>query len=115
LRIQASAGAVIAVVEDADVENLVARADLALYRAKDGGKNRWRLFEADMDADFRARQILKAELRDAVANERLRIIYQPIVHLATRRIVGCEALCRWYHPQLGTISPSEFIPLAEEM
>jgi predicted signal transduction protein with EAL and GGDEF domain len=115
LRIQASAGAVLVRAGEADVESLVVRADLALYEAKDGGKNRWRLFEETMDAAFRARQTLKSELRNAVENGALRVVYQPIVNLRTMRIAGCEALCRWEHPDLGSVSPSVFIPLAEEM
>jgi EAL domain-containing protein (putative c-di-GMP-specific phosphodiesterase class I) len=68
-----------------------------------------------MDAAFRARQTLKSELRNAVENGALRVVYQPIVNLQTMRIAGCEALCRWEHPDLGSVSPAVFIPLAEEM
>ncbi len=115
LRILASAGAVLAIAGESDVEDLIVKADLALYQAKDDGKNRWRLFEATMDAAFRARQTLKAELRLAVEQEELRVVYQPIVGLKSMKIASCEALCRWDHPQLGSVSPSVFIPLAEEM
>lgn len=115
LRIQASAGAVLTRVGDADVEDLIVKADLALYEAKDDGKNRWRLFEATMDAAFRARQTLKAELRLAVEQGDLRVVYQPIVGLKSMKIASCEALCRWDHPELGSVSPAVFIPLAEEM
>ncbi|MEX0345332.1 MAG: putative bifunctional diguanylate cyclase/phosphodiesterase [Rhizobiaceae bacterium] len=115
LRILASAGAVLAVAGESDVEDLIVKADLALYQAKDDGKNRWRLFEATMDAAFRARQTLKAELRLAVEQEELRVVYQPIVGLKSMKIASCEALCRWDHPELGSVSPSVFIPLAEEM
>ncbi len=115
LRIQASAGAVLSRVGDSDVEDLIVKADLALYEAKDDGKNRWRIFEATMDAAFRARQTLKAELRLAVEQGDLRVVYQPIVGLKSMKIASCEALCRWDHPELGSVSPSVFIPLAEEM
>ncbi len=115
LRILASAGAVGAIAGESDVEDLIVKADLALYEAKDDGKNRWRLFEATMDAAFRARQTLKAELRLAVEREELRVVYQPIVGLKSMKIASCEALCRWDHPELGSVSPSVFIPLAEEM
>ena len=115
LRIQASAGAVVVKAAESDVDDLIVKADLALYEAKDEGKNRWRLFEATMDAAFRARQTLKAELRLAIEQGDLRVVYQPIVGLKSMKIASCEALCRWDHPELGSVSPSVFIPLAEEM
>lgn len=115
LRIQASAGAVISRVEGTDVDEMIVKADLALYKAKELGKNGWRLFEAAMDAAFRNRQLMKADLRSAVENKTLRVVYQPIVAMDTMRIASCEALCRWDHPELGPISPAVFIPLAEEM
>ncbi|WP_224545346.1 putative bifunctional diguanylate cyclase/phosphodiesterase [Mesorhizobium sp. CA16] len=115
LRIQASGGAVLSRVEDTDVDAMIVKADLALYKAKELGKNSWRLFEASMDAAFRNRQLMKADLRNAVQARELRVVYQPIVATSTMRIASCEALCRWDHPDLGPISPSVFIPLAEEM
>lgn len=115
LRIQASAGAVLSKVADTDVDAMIVKADLALYKAKELGKNNWRLFEASMDAAFRNRQLMKADLRSAVESKGLRVVYQPIVSMHTMRIASCEALCRWDHPDLGPISPSIFIPLAEEM
>lgn len=115
LRIQASAGAVLSRVDSTTVDEMIVKADLALYKAKELGKNGWRLFEASMDAAFRNRQLMKADLRSAVEASALRIVYQPIVAMETMRIVSCEALCRWDHPDLGPISPAIFIPLAEEM
>jgi diguanylate cyclase (GGDEF)-like protein len=115
LRIQASAGAVLSKVAETDVDAMIVKADLALYKAKELGKNGWRLFEAAMDAAFRNRQLMKADLRSAVESRSLRVVYQPIVAMDTMRIASCEALCRWDHPDLGPISPGVFIPLAEEM
>ncbi|TIS73338.1 MAG: EAL domain-containing protein, partial [Mesorhizobium sp.] len=115
LRIQTSGGAVLSVVKDTDVDGMIVKADLALYKAKELGKNSWRLFEASMDAAFRNRQLMKADLRSAVQAKELRVVYQPIVSMSTMRIASCEALCRWDHPDLGPISPGVFIPLAEEM
>ncbi|MER8656590.1 EAL domain-containing protein [Mesorhizobium sp. M0847] len=115
LRIQASGGAVLSKVKDTEVDAMIVKADLALYKAKELGKNSWRLFEAAMDAAFRNRQMMKADLRNAVQARELRVVYQPIVAVNTMRIASCEALCRWDHPDLGPISPSVFIPLAEEM
>lgn len=115
LRIQVSGGAVLCKVKDADIDAMTVKADLALYKAKELGKNGWRLFEAAMDAAFRNRQLMKADLRNAVETRNLRVVYQPIVALDSMRIASCEALCRWDHPEMGPISPAIFIPLAEEM
>ncbi|MEO3384729.1 EAL domain-containing protein [Mesorhizobium sp. CAU 1741] len=115
LRIQASAGAVLTTAGSADVDAMIVRADLALYKAKEDGKNGWKLFEAVMDQAFRNRQVMKADLRQAVESRALRVVYQPIVSMETMRISSCEALCRWDHPEIGPISPAVFIPLAEEM
>ncbi len=115
LRIQASGGAALSRVKDTDVDAMIVKADLALYKAKELGKNDWRLFEATMDAAFRNRQLMKTDLRAAIESKSLRVIYQPIVTMDTMRIASCEALCRWEHRELGPISPAVFIPLAEEM
>jgi diguanylate cyclase (GGDEF)-like protein len=115
LRMQVSAGAVMSQVDRTDVDGMFVKADLALYKAKEQGKNGWRIFENAMDDAFRNRQLMKADLRNAIAGDKLRVVYQPIVSLKTMRIDGCEALCRWDHPELGAISPAVFIPLAEEM
>jgi len=115
LRIQASGGAVLVKVEGSDVDDMIVKADLALYKAKELGKNGWQLFEASMDAAFRNKQLMKADLRSAVEARALRVVYQPIVSMKTMRIASCEALCRWDHAELGPISPAIFIPLAEEM
>ncbi|MGY6708771.1 MAG: putative bifunctional diguanylate cyclase/phosphodiesterase [Rhizobiaceae bacterium] len=115
LRIQVSGGAVMASARDADFDALVVKADLALYTTKESGKNGWKMFEPAMDQAFRNRQLLKADLRQAVEAGGLRVVYQPIVSMQTMRIASCEALCRWDHPDLGPISPAIFIPLAEEM
>lgn len=115
LKIHASIGAVLGRVNEMDVDAMLVRADLALYKAKELGKNRWQLFEAEMDAEFRRKQVMKADLRAAIENRALRIVYQPIVGLDSMRIASCEALCRWDHPEFGPVSPAVFIPMAEEM
>jgi len=115
LHVKASIGAVMGRVCDLDVDVMMVKADLALYRAKERGKNQWQLFEAEMDAEFRHKQMLKVDLLEAIEQKSLRLVYQPIVALDTMRISGCEALCRWNHSELGPISPAVFIPLAEEM
>jgi len=115
LRIEASCGAVLSPVKEGDLDAMIVKADLALYKAKEFGKNSWQLFETSLDDAFRSRQLMKAELRNAVETNGLRVVYQPIVGMDSMRIVSCEALCRWDHPELGPISPGVFIPLAEEM
>ncbi|EKF18204.1 putative bifunctional diguanylate cyclase/phosphodiesterase [Nitratireductor pacificus] len=115
VRIQTSGGAVVVPVSNGDVDAMIVKADLALYKAKELGKNVWSLFETEMDVAFRNRQIMKADLRSAVEAGNLRVVYQPIVDMHTMRIASCEALCRWDHPDLGLVSPAIFIPLAEEM
>lgn len=115
LRAQFSAGAVFLPVSYDDAEGMIVKADLALYEAKETGKNSWRLFEATMDAAFRQKQMLKADLRNAVQAGSLRVVFQPIIDIKGMSVVTCEALCRWDHPELGAVSPGVFIPLAEEM
>lgn len=116
LNVQVSAGGVLLKASDANVDTMIVKADLALYRAKEeAGGNNWRLFDPEMDEAFHQRQRMKAALRSAVESKSLRIVYQPIVSLETMRIEGCEALCRWDHPELGAVPPSTFIPLAEQM
>ncbi|WP_173932794.1 EAL domain-containing protein [Chelativorans sp. Marseille-P2723] len=115
LRVQVSGGGVVVPVRGHDMDSITVKADLALYSAKEQGKNGWRLFEAEMDAAFRNRQVMKADLRSAIQAKALRVVYQPIVDMQSMRITSCEALCRWDHPELGPVSPSVFIPLAEEM
>ena len=97
-----------------DLDALLIKADLALYKAKTSGKSQVQIFHDEMDTDYRYRQRLKAELKLALANNGLSLAYQPIVDLKSRRVVSCEALARWHHPELGAIPPSLFIPLAEE-
>ena len=97
-----------------DLDGLMTKADLALYKAKALGKGRSQVFHDEMDTDYRYRQRLKAELKEAVATGGLSLVFQPIVDLQTRRVVSCEALARWHHPELGAIPPSLFIPIAEE-
>lgn len=115
LALQVSGGAVMAKVRDTSVDNLIVKADLALYKAKGLGKNGWQLFEETLDRAFRERQRLKGELRGAIDRDELTVLYQPIVDANTLQVASCEALCRWHHPELGNIPPSVFIPLAEEM
>ena len=95
-------------------EELGQSADLALYRAKQDGRGVCRFFEPDMDRKLRERRALELDLRDAVARDEMALHYQPLLDAETMEIVGYEALLRWTHPARGAVSPTEFIPVAEE-
>ncbi len=97
-----------------DANQLLRNADLALYRAKNEGRGTYRFFELGMDARMHARRQLELDLRSALADDGFEVHYQPIVNLDTNNITAFEALLRWKHPERGSISPAEFIPLAEE-
>ncbi len=88
-------------------------ADMALYRAKNEGRNRACFYDAVMDADLSSRKLLEADLREAIENDQLTLHYQPVVSKDGETVVAVEALCRWTHPERGEIPPSEFIPVAE--
>ena len=94
---------------------LLSNADLALYRAKEQGRNRHSLFAADLNAASQERLALESALRHAVERQELELHYQPKIDLRSGRVTGVEALVRWRHPQRGLLSPDRFIPLAEEI
>jgi predicted signal transduction protein with EAL and GGDEF domain len=96
-------------------EHLLREADLAMYRAKEDGKARHQVFDPNMEYETMERLRLENDLRRALQRDELRVHYQPVVHLETRRIIGMEALVRWEHPERGVILPDEFVPLAEEI
>jgi diguanylate cyclase (GGDEF)-like protein len=110
-----SIGLVAARNSDEQLDSLMTKADLALYKCKANGKAQSQIFHEEMDFAYRYRQRLKAELQACVAAGGLTLAYQPIIDLKSRRVVGCEALARWHHPELGTIPPSVFVPIAEEI
>jgi diguanylate cyclase (GGDEF)-like protein/PAS domain S-box-containing protein len=95
-------------------ESVLRNADLALHEAKGAGKSRSAVFDPSMERDAVNRLELQADLRYALERKQLRLVYQPIVSLATGHITGVEALLRWHHPTRGLVSPTEFIPIAEE-
>jgi diguanylate cyclase (GGDEF)-like protein len=88
-------------------------ADMALYRAKNEGRNRACIYDAAMDADLSKRKLIEQELREAIEKGELDVLYQPIVNGSGEKVVGVEALARWSHATRGVISPAEFIPIAE--
>lgn len=95
-------------------ETLVRNADTALYRAKELGRDNCQFYTTDMNSAAFERLVLETQLRKAIENEEFVLVYQPQVRLDTGAVVGVEALVRWEHPELGVISPGEFIPLAED-
>jgi diguanylate cyclase (GGDEF)-like protein len=97
-----------------DPEQIMRHADLALYRAKAEGRNRFRIFESEMEEEFQSRQQLTRDLQDAIDGNELQVHYQPIVSAATFEIQAMEALARWPHPTRGMVSPKLFIELAEK-
>ncbi|MCL4368580.1 MAG: diguanylate cyclase, partial [Actinobacteria bacterium] len=96
------------------VEMLLQQADLAMYAAKSDGGNAYRLHQPDMTTAAVARFRLRNDLRDALEHGDFRLCYQPLLRLSDRAVVGAEALLRWRHPTLGEVSPTVFIPPAEE-
>ena len=110
----ASIGIALAPDDGADLDQLLKNADLAMYGAKADGRRTYRFFEVGMDERVKTRRILELELRQAIMDGGFEVFYQPLLNLQDNKISGCEALLRWRHPRRGMISPSEFIPIAEE-
>ena len=113
LSVTASMGIAVAPADGREGDELLRHADLALYQSKHGGRNRHSRFDWSMRERQNRVYELEMGLRAALANGDLRLHYQPIFNSESGRIVICEALMRWDHPQLGPISPGEFIPIAE--
>jgi EAL domain-containing protein (putative c-di-GMP-specific phosphodiesterase class I)/GGDEF domain-containing protein len=113
INIGASIG--IAVIDSCvqDAGDILRYADMALYRAKNEGRNRACIYDAAMDADLSNRKLLESALRQAIKNQELHVVYQPIVNPSGQKLMGVEALARWVHPVHGEIPPARFIPIAE--
>ncbi len=114
VQIGASAGVVLAPLHGSDLDSLLSFGDVALYHAKSQGRSRSSLFSPDMNDMRRERAELESELRRAVVDQHLHLVFQPQFDLVSARLVGAEALLRWTHPVRGAIPPAEFIPIAEE-
>jgi diguanylate cyclase (GGDEF)-like protein len=112
--IGSSIGATFAPADGADAEALIRNADLALYKAKSEGRNRYRRFEAAMEAEARDRRELEDDMRRGISRNEFELHYQTIVDVAKQACCGAEALLRWRHPERGLILPDQFIEIAEE-
>jgi diguanylate cyclase (GGDEF)-like protein/PAS domain S-box-containing protein len=97
-----------------DAETLLKNADMALYHAKDQGRNCYQFFEPDLNARAIERQAIETGLHAALENREFELFYQPKMNLKTGVIVGAEALLRWHHPDRGLLEPAQFVPIAEE-
>ncbi len=109
-----SIGIALAPDDGDDADMLTRNADLALYKAKGNGRGVFRFYSQDLHADAEDRRQLEQDLRHAISTGGLHLEYQPVVETTTERIIGFESLVRWDHPTRGAISPSTFIPVAEE-
>lgn len=114
LHVTTSIGIALVPADGEDVDGLMKAADVAMYRAKEQGRNNFQFYTPDMN--FRAGELLmlETELRKAIDEDQLVLHYQPQVHMASGALVGMEALVRWRHPEQGMVSPGDFIPLAED-
>jgi diguanylate cyclase (GGDEF)-like protein len=97
-----------------DFEELLRHADLAMYQAKDAGRNTYRFFDEDINASIRENMHLVTAMRAALVQQEYVLYYQPVIDLASGALVGAEALVRWQNPKLGLVSPALFIPVAEK-
>ena len=110
----ASTGITIFPDDGKTIDILIKNADIAMYHAKNLGKNNYKYFSKSMNFDLKRKLSLEGKLRKAIEAGWLTLDYQPIIDVETNEIVSLEGLCRWEDPELGVISPDEFIPLAED-
>ena len=112
--ISASIGITVFPEDASDTEALIKNADQSMYHAKNMGRNQYSFFTRAMQIEAQKRRVMINDLRLAIDEDQFRVVYQPIINLATQQVYKAEALVRWQHPTHGLISPAEFIPLAEE-
>ncbi len=113
--IGASVGVSAAPSDGDEADDLLKKADMALYRVKGDGRGAFHFFERAMDEQLQVRRALELDLRRALQEGEFELYYQPFYSLGDDRVTGCEALLRWNHPERGMVSPADFIPLAEEI
>ncbi|MTD32561.1 EAL domain-containing protein [Paludibacterium denitrificans] len=114
IRVSGSIGIALYPADGADIPSLLKAADSAMYAAKKSGKNRYRFFSSEMTSRAKERLQVEQGLQQALAQQQLRVFYQPTFSLHDGAIHGFEALLRWQHPQLGLLPSARFISVAEE-
>ncbi|HKU92379.1 MAG TPA: EAL domain-containing protein [Sphingomicrobium sp.] len=114
IRIGVSIGCAFGPIDGATVDDLILKADLALYQAKDAGRGCARYFSSELQSEQEDRVRLEADLRSAIASKQFHLAFQPLINAKTQKLIGFEALIRWNHPQRGFVPPNVFIPVAEE-
>ena len=114
IQLTASVGVVLSPADYNNPEDLLRNATIAMYRAKESGRDRFKVFNSKMLERAVRVMNLESELRSGIANNEFTLMFQPVLHLKTERLIGFEALVRWLHPERGLVGPGEFIPLAEE-
>jgi diguanylate cyclase (GGDEF)-like protein len=114
LHIDGSIGISICPSDGADAETLIKNADMAMYHAKEIGRNNFQFFKAEMNSRAVERQSLESGLRRTLERDEFLLHYQPIVNLSTGEITSVEALIRWQHPDRGLVPPAQFVPIAED-
>ena len=114
IRIGVSIGCAFGPIDGATVDDLILKADLALYQAKDAGRGVAKYFSAALQFEQDDRMQMETDLRQAIASHQFHLMFQPLVNAKTQSIVGFEALIRWNHPKRGLVPPPVFIPVAEE-
>ena len=115
IMVGASVGIAVAPSDGDSADELLKRADMALYAAKAAGRHTYRFFEPEMNARLQARRNLELDLRDALLRGEFELYYQPTLSVETRQVTGFEALIRWHHPERGLVLPGDFVPLCEEI
>ncbi len=115
VRLNATIGITLYPDDGDNTELLLQHAEQTMQLAKKGARNRYQFFIASIDLEMRKRRRLKQELKDAISNNQLYLVYQPQINYSTHKIIGVEALLRWKHPELGMIAPDVFIPLTASL
>ncbi len=114
VRLHATIGITLYPDDGDSTESLLQQAEQTMQLAKKGARNRYQFFIASIDLEIRRRRRLKKELKDAISNNQLHLVYQQQIDYSSKEVIGVEALLRWTHPELGMIPPDVFIPLAEQ-
>jgi diguanylate cyclase (GGDEF)-like protein/PAS domain S-box-containing protein len=114
IRIGVSIGCAFGPIDGATVDDLILKADLALYQAKDAGRGCARYFSSELQSEQEDRVRLETDLRSAIASKQFHLVFQPLINAKTQKLIGFEALIRWNHPSRGFVPPNVFIPVAEE-